>query len=266
MGLIKAAHDLEKKRSVKRYGLLISITFLIISLSIVNAMIVEKRPPSDAVVETFCTMLYTDCSHTENISTKLSHVFLGLTTMAVLVLLISEGVDYAMGLDLKGRRIEKKIGRLEQHVIVCGYGALGKTVCESMEKHSENYVIVDMDPKVVARLKDQGVPVVEGDALDSKILEKAGIKRAKRLVSALPTDSSNVFLTLTAKEINPFVMVATRAYSEEAIKKLHRAGADVIVMPEIVGGKELAREILDLDGSHGKELISRTGSKPESKG
>lgn len=262
MGLIKAAHDLDK-RSTKRYGLLAGIALLIIALSVLNAIWVEKREPGPALVETFCTMLYTDCSQTENLSTKLSHVFLGLTTMAVLVLLVSEGVDYAMKLDFKGRRIEKKIENFDSHMIICGFGALGKTVCESLDKHGQNYVVVDMDSKVVAKLKDQGTPVVEGDALDSKVLEKAGIKRAKRLVSALPTDSSNVFLTLTVKELNPFVTVATRAYSEEAIKKLHRAGADVIVMPEIVGGKELAREILDLDGSHGKELISRTTYKPK---
>lgn len=257
MGLIKVAHDLERKRPLKRYVLLGAIALLIIVLSVGNAIVVEKRAPAEAVAETFCTLLYTDCSATGNLSTKLAHVFLGLTTMTILVLLVSEGVDYAMKLDLKGRKMERTIGNLDRHVVVCGFGALGKTVCESLEKHGENYVIVDLDPKVVAHLKEQGVAVVEGDALDGKVLEKAGVKRAKRLVSALPTDSSNVFLTLTAKEINPIVMVATRAYTEEAIKKLHRAGADVIVMPEIVGGKELAREIMDLDGSHGKELISR---------
>ncbi len=258
MGFIKVAHDLERKKPFKRYVMLGVIALLIIALTVTNAIVVEKSAPADAVVETFCTLLYTDCSETGNLSTKLAHVFLGLTTMTILVLLISEGVDYAMKLDLKGRRIEKTIGNLNRHIIVCGYGALGKTVCEAFDRHSENYVIVDLDPKVVARLKEQGTPVVEGDALDAKILEKAGIKRAKRLISALPTDSSNVFLTLTAKEINPLIMVATRTYTEEAIKKLHRAGADVIVMPEIVGGKELAREILNLEGSHGKELISRT--------
>ena len=177
MGLIKVAHDLEHKRPFKRYVMLGAIAALIIVLTVMNAIIVEKRAPAEAVAETFCTLLYTDCTATENLSTKLAHVFLGLTTMTILVLLISEGVDYAMKLDLKGRKIERPIGSYERHIIVCGYGALGRTVTEAFEKHGENYVIVDLDPKVCARLKEMGTPVVEGDALDGKILEKAGAKR-----------------------------------------------------------------------------------------
>lgn len=261
MGFIRVARELERKKPIKRYGLLAAIALLVIVLAVVNAVTVENKKPTEAAIETFCTLLYTDCGGTGNLSTKIMHVFLGLTTMVVLVLLISEGVDYAMKLDLKGRKLEGKISRFEGHTIICGYGALGKTVCEMFERHGENYVVVDLDPKVVAKLKESNIPAVEGDALDAKVLEKAGIKRAKQIISALGTDSSNVFLTLTLKELNPLATVATRAYTEEAIKKLHRAGAEVIVVPEIVGGKELARELLELETSHGRELISRHTQK-----
>ena len=230
---------------------------MVIAASTANSILVEHRPIVNSTVETLCTMLYTDCTFTANLSTKIMHVLLGLTTMAILVVLISQGVDYIMKLDLKERKIEHKISEMKNHVIVCGYGALGKTVCEMLDKHAENYVVIDLEQRIVAKLHDEAVPALEGDALDVKVLEKAGIKRAKRIVSALGNDSNNVFLTLTAKELNPEIKIATRAYSEEAIRKLHRAGADVIVMPEIIGGKELAREMLDLDGSHIKELISR---------
>ncbi len=153
--------------------------------------------------------------------------------------------------------MKKKIGEMKDHIIVCGYGALGKTVAEALENESADYVVVDQDQRILNRLKEMDIPTVEGNALETKVLKEAGADKARLIVSALGTDADNVFLTLTAKEINPEITVATRAYTESAVAKLHRAGADIIVMPEIIGGLELAKEALNLEESHIQKLVSR---------
>ncbi len=120
-----------------------------------------------------------------------------------------------------------------------------------------DFVVVDKDPKAIAYLKAEDIPAIEGDALDAKTLKMAGLQRAKTIISALGSDADNVFLTLTAKEISPTITVATRATTEQSVGKLHRAGAEVIVMPEIIGGLELAKEVLNLSPGEPSKYVSR---------
>ncbi len=253
MGLVHG-----KKKKVfhfSKYWILLLIIILVQAIAVADFVLLEKTPLVDAVLQSMCTALYVDCT-SGALVTKGVHVLLGLTTMAVLAVVITEGVDYFIKNTLEGRGMKKQINAMRNHIIVCGYGELGKTVCQTLENEKEDYVVIDIDAKVVKKVTDAGLPVIEGDALEAKTLHKAGIMRARRVVSALNSDSSNVFLTLTAKELNSRVAVATRAYSEDAVAKLHRAGADVIVMPEIIGGLELAKEILDLEDTHAAKLIS----------
>lgn len=239
------------------YLILAAIALLVFAFSTLEFMLVEGKSFEDALLEAICTALYVDCGGTRHLLTKVTHVLLGLTTVAVLVVLISGSVDYFVKTRLEGRGMKKKIALMKNHVIVCGYGELGKTVSNVLSGEGKEFIVIDNDPKVIAKLRDAGIPFVEGDALNTKTLEKAGIKRAKRIISALNTDSSNVFLTLTAKELNPGIAVATRAYDEETIGKLHRAGADIIVMPEIIAGLELAHEILGVKEGRKPPLLSK---------
>jgi len=138
----------------------------------------------------------------------------------------------------------KKIENMRNHIIVCGYGKVGEKVCEVLEQYKRDYVVVEDDPAIAKLLKDMEMSVIEGDATHSRVLKLAGVERAGALVATLKNDTSNVFIVLTARELNPNLIIATRAVSEEVVSKMHRAGAEIVVMPEVVGGLELGKEVV----------------------
>ncbi len=139
----------------------------------------------------------------------------------------------------------KKMKRLKNHVIVCGYGKFGKYVCAALREEKQPYVIIEKDEAKVSDLIKNGEFVVTGNALDPRLLREAGIERAKALVATLPDDAENLYLIMTAKDIREDLIFAARAVNEEAIRRLHKVGAQIVVLPESVSGKRLAKSILE---------------------
>ncbi|MEM3555119.1 MAG: NAD(P)-binding protein [Candidatus Micrarchaeia archaeon] len=133
---------------------------------------------------------------------------------------------------------------LEGHVVVCGYGKIGEKVCEVLEQSKKEYIVIEQEPSIAKLLREMKILVVEGDATHSRILKLAGIEKAKALVTTFSNDTNNLFVILTARELNPNLLIATRAVSEEVVTKMHRAGAEIVVLPEIVGGVELGKEMV----------------------
>jgi voltage-gated potassium channel len=152
-------------------------------------------------------------------------------------------VNILSRIDVHKREMKRKIDSMNEHVIVCGYGKVGQKACEVLDDHTIAYVVVDRNPKTVKLLREMDVPVVEGDATHSNVLKAAGIERAGGLIAALGNDTKNVYITLTARELNPDLVIASRAVSEEVVSKLHRAGAEVVVLPDVVAGLELGKEM-----------------------
>lgn len=138
----------------------------------------------------------------------------------------------------------KKTDSLEGHIIVCGYGKIGEKVCEVLDEHKKEYLVIDQNPTIANLLREMKINVVEGDATHSRILKMAGIEKARALVTTFSNDTTNVFVILTARELNPNLLIASRAVSEEVVSKMHRAGAGIVVLPEVVGGVELGKEIV----------------------
>ncbi len=138
----------------------------------------------------------------------------------------------------------EKIEGLSGHVIVCGCGRVGGKVCEILEKNKLQYVVMERDKRVVGSLAARGANVIEGDATMSLNLRLAGIAKAKSLVAALDSDANNLFVLLTARELNKNLRIAARAFSEDAVSKMHRAGASVVVLPEVMGGLRLGHELV----------------------
>jgi voltage-gated potassium channel len=138
----------------------------------------------------------------------------------------------------------KKPESLEGHVIVCGYGKIGEKVCEVLEQSKKEYLVIDQNPTIAKLLREMRINVIEGDATHSRVLKMAGIEKAKGLVTTFGNDTNNVFVILTARELNPNLLIASRAVSEEVVSKMHRAGAGIVVLPEVIGGMELGKEIV----------------------
>jgi len=241
----------------RKWVYLIVVLLLLYSLSILDYMSVEKLSFTDAVFETLCTSVYVDCGNFPNVTTRLLRVLLGAFGAVVLIFIVSTLLETFLRTELGGRAMKKKIKNLKNHYIICGYGSLGKAVAQVLEENGEPYVVIELDKGVVDELRENDVLAVHGNALSAEKLKEAGLDHAKVVVSALGSDADNVFLTLTLKELNPRVLVGTRAFSEGTIGKLHSAGAEFIVMPEMIGGLELAKELLHIRDERGKKLVSR---------
>ncbi|MFH1443629.1 MAG: NAD(P)-binding protein [Candidatus Micrarchaeota archaeon] len=256
------AEKVESIRGGARKVLLFTL-LLISGYAIFAFILFEKYTPFDALYETVCSLTLGKCTLDYSFPTKVGSLFLALSSWLVFAVLVEFVTGYVVNLELGERRMRKRIEGMKNHIVVCGYGDLGKTACELFRHSKEEVVVVDLADKAIENLKDSGIPFVQGDALQIETLKKAGIARAKVIVCALNNDSNNVFLVLTAKELNKGMKIASRAFSEQSVGKLHGAGADIIVMPEILGGMELAKQALNLqhhslkDAFGGKVFISQ---------
>ena len=142
------------------------------------------------------------------------------------------------------KKLEKQISNLHGHYIICGYGRIGTNICRELEAKPVPFVVVEHDPKCCEQLNSEGVLYVEGDATHDEILIKAGIQHARGLVTAVTSDTSNVYITLTARGLNPDLFILSRASDEGAETKLRRAGANKVISPYVMGASRMAQAIL----------------------
>lgn len=139
------------------------------------------------------------------------------------------------------RRMEQKIKELTNHYIVCGFGRTGKSVSEFLSRSRLPFLVVEGQQERANDVVERGYVVVEGDASTDECLERAGISRAKGLVAALGGDAENVYLVLSARQFNPNLTIVSWASSQEAEKKIRRAGANHVISPYVMGGQRIAR-------------------------
>jgi voltage-gated potassium channel len=140
--------------------------------------------------------------------------------------------------------VEKIIDKMHNHYIICGGGRIGFLICRELMAGKMPCVVIDNNPEVMQRAQDEGFICFKGDATQDKILIKAGIKRAKGVVCVLPSDAENLYVILTAKELNQQVYIISRSEEEESEHRLLRAGADRVMSPYTLGGVRMAMAIL----------------------
>ncbi|NPV89364.1 MAG: potassium channel protein [Firmicutes bacterium] len=144
-----------------------------------------------------------------------------------------------------GRRgMEKEIQKLQHHIIVCGAGRVGENVIHRLRVDKVPLVAIEQDEDICRRLRGKNILILCENATKDDVLMQAGIERASGLVSALSSDSDNVYVTLTAKSINPAIKVVSRMERPESENKLIRAGADKVISPAVLGGFRMANAIL----------------------
>lgn len=142
-------------------------------------------------------------------------------------------------------RMTRDIDKLKDHVIVCGFGRMGQAVVHDLSRPKRPFphVVIEMDPLLVDQAEADGVLHIQGDATDEEVLKQAGIERARAVISSLPNDAANVFITLTARDLNPSMLIVSRAEQQSTEKKLRQAGVDRVVMPTLVGAHQMVRII-----------------------
>ncbi|HWQ61069.1 MAG TPA: potassium channel protein [Negativicutes bacterium] len=143
-----------------------------------------------------------------------------------------------------GRRgMNRKIASMRDHIIVCGAGRVGSNVVKRLEHEAGEFVVIEDNQAVFEQLVEAKVTAVHGDATRDEVLLAAGVERAKGVISTLSHDADNVYVTLTAKSLNPGITVVARAERPEAEEKLRRAGADTVIFPSVMGGRQMVSAI-----------------------
>ncbi len=142
------------------------------------------------------------------------------------------------------RRLDQKLRRLKNHYIICGYGRIGRVLVRNLRRNIPNLVVIDNNPNLISVMEEDGVLYISGDATEESTLIKAGIEKAQGLVSALATDTNNVFLVLTARQLNPDLDIIARAGRDRSKDKLEAAGATTVESPYEVGALRMAQRIL----------------------
>ena len=138
------------------------------------------------------------------------------------------------------RRLSRKMSKLRNHFIICGAGRVGSHLIRSLQGSHETFIVIESNAQKVSQLLDFGIAVLVRDATLEESLIEAGVENAKGLAACLPNDADNVYVVLTARDLNPDIHIVARAAEEQAEAKLIRAGANRVVAPTIIGGHRMA--------------------------
>lgn len=161
---------------------------------------------------------------------------------------------------LKVFRNKSEIKRMDNHVIVVGYGRNGRQAVQELKLNRHPFVVVEKDHELIIAKSDKGMAFIEGDATEDETLINAGIRNARALITTLPIDADNLFVSLTARSLKPDLHIVSRASNESSEKKLHVAGVNSVVLPEKVGGEQMAALVLNPDVLEFLNHISVKGS------
>ena len=142
--------------------------------------------------------------------------------------------------ELKQKKMQKQIDALSNHIIICGYGRNGKQAAKKLLAHKRSFVVVEKDKEIAQKYQSELVPFIIGNANEDEVLVQAGIDRADCLISALPNDADNLFVVLSARQISKHIRIISRASQETTYSKLKLAGANNVILPDMIGGDHMA--------------------------
>lgn len=174
---------------------------------------------------------------------KIFTVFLIILSVFIFAFALSVITEYILSrnsLDiLKKKRVRNQIEKLKDHVIVCGFGRNGMQAAERLEAYKRPYVVIEKDREVIEK-HEEDILFIEGDANEDEVLVEAGVEKAQYLIVALPDDAANLFVVLSARQLNSGLFIISRASLITSQKKLELAGANKVIMPDKIGGDHMA--------------------------
>lgn len=250
--------------------LLRRLTYIAVGIALTLVMgtvgftVIEGYPLFDAFYMTLITITTVGYAEIH----PLSHVgrifnsfliFFGVTIMFFAIGAMTQTlIELELGAYFGKRRTRRMIQKLDQHFIICGYGRVGRNAAGELQRSGVPFVIVDVNPERVEKAMLGGMLAVVADATRDETLHAVSIERARGLIAALATDADNLFVILSAKNLNRQLYVATRAGEEEAEAKLQRAGADAVFAPYTIAGYRLAQAVLRPHVFHFFDVATRS--------
>ena len=231
-----------------RFGLL--ALALVVLAGIAGYRLIEGWPLSDALFMTIITLTTVGYGEIRPLSPAgriftMVLITLGVGFVAYTIGSLTHWMVETQIRQLLGRRkLQKQIERLTGHYIVCGFGRMGSTICSELAANSVPFVVIEKDEDVVEKEMAQNYLFIQGDSTDDDVLEEAGINRAVGLIAVAASDVDNVYITLTARQLNPGLFILSRAADETAERKLKQAGASRVISPYQIGARRMVLAVL----------------------
>jgi len=222
------------------------LLILVLFIGILGFRIIADYTWIDAIymtVITITTVGFEEVNPLDN-TAKIFTVFLILSSVVIVGYAISIITEYILSRnnleDIKQRKMQKEIEAMKNHIIICGFGRNGKQAARKLRTYNKPFVIIEKEKEIIERLQEENVPFVLGNANEDETLIEAGIERASTLISALPSDADNLFVVLSARQINSKMTIISRASQETSYNKLKLAGANNVILPDKIGGDHMA--------------------------
>jgi voltage-gated potassium channel len=250
-----------KRNSLKHAYVTLGLLISIIIIGSVGYFLLGFTP-SEAVYQTIITMAtvgFEEVHQLDNLGMWFTS-FLVVVSIGVFFYAVTSFTRYIVeGVFMnsyKDNKVKRKIDKLSDHVVICGFGRNGKQAALELSQHDVKVVVIEDQTETVQLLREtNGMLYVEGDATDEEVLKLAHLESARALITTLPTDADNLFVVLTAKELNPDLKIISRASVDNADVKLKRAGATNVIMPDKLGGQSMAKLVAQPDVVEFIELI-----------
>ncbi|MGB0888432.1 MAG: potassium channel family protein [Vicingaceae bacterium] len=260
-------HTLLNFKYFRKVYIALALLITIIFVGITGFIIIEGYTFGEAFYMTVITISTVGFNEVRPLSDlgRIFTAFLIIFSFSTFVFAVSSISNYILNGEYKiyfrDLRINKKMNKISNHTIICGYGRNGKQAATELKSHRRAYVVVEEDKDLSDELREEHeIPFVQGDATLEKTLERAGIMAARALITTLPKDADNLFVVLTAREMNPNLLIISRASKENTDKKLKRAGADNVIMPDKIGGAHMASLVIKPDVIEFMDYVMGQGS------
>lgn len=229
-----------------RLRLALLLGLLLLALGTLGYIVIEHLSFLDALFMTVITLGSVGYGEVKPLSAAgeiftIALILVGLGTAAWLFSTVIETfVSEQALLLISKKRMDRVIGSLKNHYIVCGYGRIGQEIAQGYTQNKVPYLVIEQEPGRVTMLRESNILHVEGDAANDAVLLRAGIERAAALIAVTPTDAVNTFIVLSARGLQPDLYIVARADAQQNEAKLLRAGASKVISPHVLGGRWMA--------------------------
>jgi voltage-gated potassium channel len=223
-----------------------TLVLVVAAIGVAGYMIIERWSFLDSLYMTAITLTTVGFREIAPLTPlgQLFTIILIVMGVGTIIYSLTASAEYLLAADLgpslRNRRWRRMLNEMENHVIVCGYGRVGRSAVAALGEIDESVVVIERDTEVIEAARAQDVLVVQGDATKDETLKQAGIDRAKGLITSVGSDADNLFLVLSAKGLNPQLKVVSRSVDPDNEAKLMRAGADRVISPYLLGGRYMA--------------------------
>lgn len=222
------------------------LLFLLLFIGVVGYIFLSGYTFIDALYMTVITMTTVGFGEVSPLdqTARIFTIFLILASVIIVGYALSVITEYILSKsnieELKHKKMQKQIDSFKDHIIICGYGRNGKQVAKKLLAYKKPFVVIEKNKAIEERLQLDNVPYIIGNANEDDVLIQAGVHRASGFISALPNDADNLFVVLTTRQLNKNINIISRASLESSYKKLKFAGANNVILPDIIGGDHMA--------------------------